>query len=148
MLLTYLQYICILVQNIYDLHCIYFILAQLTLNDGKQDDNDEEEESDVKDDTIEFVLVTVRRLDLITNTTASAHTLVQVEHEALPEDKVIVTQRVKISLCMKSLATTTCTGLYYTYTHATLIIIGVGTSCFITELKYRKSALVQSLYVQ
>ena len=58
-----------------------------TLNDGQQDDNDEEEESDVKDDAIELVLITIRRLNFITDAATSPHALVQVEHKALPEHR-------------------------------------------------------------
>jgi hypothetical protein len=53
-----------------------------TLDDGKQDDNDEEEERDVKDDSINFVVVSVGIADFVTNTTASSYALVQMEHEA------------------------------------------------------------------
>ena len=38
----------------------------LTLNDGKEDDNDEKEESDVKEDPVGFVNVPICWLDLIT----------------------------------------------------------------------------------
>ena len=61
-----------------------------TLNNGQQDNNDEEEESDVEDDAIKLVLVTIRGLDLVTDAAASPHALVQVEHEALrAREKVI-----------------------------------------------------------
>ena len=48
----------------------------LTLNDGQKNDNDKEEKCDIEDDTIEFVLVTVWRLDFITDTTTGSYTFV------------------------------------------------------------------------
>ncbi|MPC12202.1 hypothetical protein E2C01_004879 [Portunus trituberculatus] len=56
-----------------------------TLNDGQQDNNDEEEESDVKDDAVKLILVAIWGLNLVTNATTSPYSLVQVEHEALPK---------------------------------------------------------------
>lgn len=56
-----------------------------TLNDGQQDNDDEEEESDVKDDAVELVLITIRGFNLITNATTGSYSLVQVEHKALPK---------------------------------------------------------------
>lgn len=54
-----------------------------TLNDGEQDNDDEEEEGDIKEYPVNLVLVSVWRLDLVTNTASRPHSLVQVEHEAL-----------------------------------------------------------------
>lgn len=51
-------------------------VVERTLNDGQQDNDDEEEEGDVEEDTVDFVLVAVGRLDLVTDTTASSDTLV------------------------------------------------------------------------
>ena len=62
-----------------------FFLGQITLNDGEQNDNDEEEETDVEEDSIDFVGISVWRFDLVTDTTAGSNTLVQVEHEALKQ---------------------------------------------------------------
>jgi hypothetical protein len=59
-----------------------------TLNDGKQDDNDEEEERDVEENTIDLVGIAVWRFDLVTDTTAGSHTLVQMEHEALEKENL------------------------------------------------------------
>ena len=59
------------------------MLSSHTLNDSQQDDNDEEEEADVEEDPVDLVGVAIRGLDLVTDTTASSYTLVQVEHEAL-----------------------------------------------------------------
>lgn len=55
----------------------------LTLDDGQQDDYDEEEESDVEKDAVNFVLVAVRRFDLIADAATGSDALVQVEDEAL-----------------------------------------------------------------
>lgn len=66
----------------------------ITLNDGKQDDNDEEEEGDVKDDTIYFVFVTIRRLDLITDSTTSTNSFVEMKHEALWKVAMVCEQEV------------------------------------------------------
>jgi hypothetical protein len=52
------------------------IKEALTLNDSKQDDNDEEEESDVEENAVNLVLVTVGGLDFVTDTTAGSHALV------------------------------------------------------------------------
>ena len=53
-----------------------------TLDDGEQDNNDEQEEGNVEEDADKFVLSAVRRLNNVTDTTSSTHSLVQVEHEA------------------------------------------------------------------
>lgn len=53
-----------------------------TLDDGQQDDNDEEEEGDVEENTINLVFITIRRFNLITDTTASSNAFVQMEDEA------------------------------------------------------------------
>ena len=69
------------------INCQFF--CGRTLNDGQQDNNDEEEESDVKDDAVELVLVTIRGLNLVANATTSPYSLVQVEHKALPKQTTI-----------------------------------------------------------
>ena len=61
-----------------------------TLNNSKQDDNDEEEEGDIEEDTIDLVGIAVWRFDLVTDTTAGSHTLVQMEHEALGKEITVV----------------------------------------------------------
>jgi len=53
-----------------------------TLDDGKQDDNDEQEEGDVEEDPDKLIVGTVGWLNDITNTTTGAHTLVQMEDKA------------------------------------------------------------------
>jgi len=66
-----------------------------TLNDGQQNDNDEEEEGDVEEDAVDFVIVAIWRFDFVTDTTTSSYTLVNVEDEAgqhvvtLPVDVVV-----------------------------------------------------------
>lgn len=55
----------------------------LTLKDGKQDDNDEEEEGDVEDDPPDFGVISIWRLQLIANAATGADAFVQVEYEAL-----------------------------------------------------------------
>lgn len=68
-----------------------------TLNDSQQDDNDEEEESDVKQDTVNFVIVSVWWANLVTYSTACSHTLVKMEHEAL-QAKINHVKFLKINL--------------------------------------------------
>jgi hypothetical protein len=63
-----------------------FFHVKITLNDGEQNDYDEEEETDVEEDAIDFVRVSVWRFDLVTDTTAGSNALVQVEHEALKQE--------------------------------------------------------------
>lgn len=62
--------------------------SQLTLNDGQKDDDDEEEESYVKHYPVDFVVVAVGRFDLVSDTSAGPHALVQVEHETLKHGQV------------------------------------------------------------
>ena len=57
--------------------------VSLTLNDGQQDDDDEEEEGDVKDHTVQLVLISCWVFDLVTNTPTSSHAHVHVEQIAL-----------------------------------------------------------------
>ena len=57
----------------------------LTLDDGQEDDDDEEEEADVEEDAVDFVGIAIWWLNLVTNSAASAHALVQVKDEALQE---------------------------------------------------------------
>ena len=59
------------------------IYVKITLNNGQQYDNNKEEETDIKENSINFIIVTIRRLNNITNTTAGSDTLVQVENETL-----------------------------------------------------------------
>lgn len=59
--------------------------VELTLDDGQQDYNDKEEECDVKDDAVDFVLVTCRVLYLIANPSTCSYTNIHVEHVALEE---------------------------------------------------------------
>jgi hypothetical protein len=63
-----------------------FFNVEITLNDGKQDNDDEEEETDVEEDAVDFVGVAVRGFDLVTDTAAGSNALVQVEHEALKQE--------------------------------------------------------------
>ena len=58
-------------------------LVEASPNEEEGLPNDEEEEADVEEDPVDLVGVAIRGLDLVTDTTASSHTLVQVEHEAL-----------------------------------------------------------------
>ena len=58
-----------------------------TLNDGEEDDDDEEEEGDVEEDAVDLVGVAVGWFDLVADAAARAHALVQVEHEALWNDR-------------------------------------------------------------
>lgn len=51
----------------------------LTLDDGQEDDNDEEEEGDVKKDSVELVGVTGWILNLIPNAPSCSHPDVHVE---------------------------------------------------------------------
>ena len=53
-----------------------------TLDDGKQDNNDEQEEGDIKEDSHKLVLCAVRGLDDVTNTSTGTYTLVQMEDKA------------------------------------------------------------------
>ena len=54
-----------------------------TLNDGKQDNNNEEEEGNIKEDSVGFQRISIRRFQLITDTTSSTNAFIQVEYEAL-----------------------------------------------------------------
>ena len=54
-----------------------------TLNDGKQDNHNEEEEGNIKEDSVGFQRISIRRFQLITDTTSSTNAFVQVEYEAL-----------------------------------------------------------------
>ena len=58
---------------------------KFTLNDGKQNDNNEEEKGEIEQDPEDFIGITIWRLDLVTNTTTSSDTFVQMEHEALKQ---------------------------------------------------------------
>jgi hypothetical protein len=64
------------------------------LNDGQEDDNDKEEEGYVKEDSIDFVVVTIWWLNFISNPAAGSHSFVQVEHEALEmQEKNVISYR-------------------------------------------------------
>ena len=59
------------------------IVFNCTLNDGKQDDNNEEEESEIEKDSKRLFVISVWRLDLVTDAAAGSQTRVQMKHEAL-----------------------------------------------------------------
>lgn len=48
-----------------------------TLNDGQENDDDEEEEGDVKEDAVNFVVVTVGWFNFVTNTATGTDTLIR-----------------------------------------------------------------------
>ncbi len=54
-----------------------------TLDDSEQDDDDEEKEGDVKEDAVDFVRVSGRRIDLVSYAATCPDADVQVEHVAL-----------------------------------------------------------------
>ena len=54
-----------------------------TLDDGQEDNDHKEEEGDVKQDTIDLIRVSIRRLYLITNSSTSSHSHVQMVDIAL-----------------------------------------------------------------
>ena len=54
-----------------------------TLNDGKQDNNNEEEEGNIKEDSVGFQRISIRRFQLVADTTSSTNAFIQVEYEAL-----------------------------------------------------------------
>ena len=54
-----------------------------TLNDGKQDNNNEEEEGNIKEDSVSFQRISIRRFQLVADTTSSTNAFIQVEYEAL-----------------------------------------------------------------
>ena len=54
-----------------------------TLNDGKQDNNNEKEERNIKQDSVRFQRISIRRFQLVTDTTSSTNAFIQVEYEAL-----------------------------------------------------------------
>lgn len=56
-----------------------------TLNDGQQDNDDKEEEGDVKQYTVCLVGISIWWFYLISYTSSSSHTLIQVEHKALKQ---------------------------------------------------------------
>lgn len=58
-------------------------ISVFTLNNGEQDDNNEKEESEVEKDSKRLLVISVWRLDLVTDAAAGSQTRVQVEHEAL-----------------------------------------------------------------
>lgn len=70
------------IKKLRELNAMHF-----TLNDGKQDDDDKEEEGDVEDHTIEFILITCWILNLISYTSSSSHTHIHVEQITLQSEK-------------------------------------------------------------
>ena len=46
-----------------------------TLNDGQQNNNDEKEEGDIEENAVNFIVVTIRRLNFVTDTTTSSDAL-------------------------------------------------------------------------
>merc|ERR1719464_824355 len=52
-----------------------------TLNNGQKNDNDKEEETDIKENPVDFRVIAVGWFNNITNTTARSNALVQVEHK-------------------------------------------------------------------
>ena len=56
-----------------------------TLNNGQKNDNDKEEETDIKENPVDFRVIAVGWFNNITNTTARSNALVQVEHKTLKE---------------------------------------------------------------
>lgn len=59
----------------------------LTLNDSQKDDNNKEEKTNVKQNSVNFRIVPVSRFNYITNATSSPYTLVQIEHKTLKIEK-------------------------------------------------------------
>lgn len=55
----------------------------LTLHNGDKNDDDEEEEGDVVEHPRVFQFISIRRLQLVTDTTTGSHTGVEVVDEAL-----------------------------------------------------------------
>jgi hypothetical protein len=66
--------------------------SEFTLNDGQQNDDNKEEESDVEYNTIHLVVIAIWISYLISYTSSSSHSLVEMEHETLKrqsdEDKL------------------------------------------------------------
>ena len=56
-----------------------------TLNNGQKNDNDKEEETDIKENPVDFRVIAVGWFNNITNTTARSNALVQVEHKTLKD---------------------------------------------------------------
>ena len=54
-----------------------------TLDDSQQDYNNEEEEWNVEKDSVSFQWIAIRRLKLVSNTSACSNTFIEMEHEAL-----------------------------------------------------------------
>lgn len=59
----------------------------LTLDDCQEDHNDKKEEGDVKNHAIDFIFITRRVLNLVSDTTSCSHSYIHVEHVALEEKK-------------------------------------------------------------
>lgn len=62
-------------------------LSILTLYDGQEDDNDKEEESDVKDDTIDLIFVAGGIFNFIPNAPSGTNPNIHVEHVALGRER-------------------------------------------------------------
>lgn len=58
---------------------------ELTLNDGKKDNDHKEEESDIKEDAVSLVGVSVGWLDLVTYATSSSDSHIEMVDIALSE---------------------------------------------------------------
>lgn len=56
-----------------------------TLNNSQKDDDDEEEKRDVKHYSVNFIIVTVRFSDFITDTTTGPYAFIQMKDETLKE---------------------------------------------------------------
>lgn len=66
---------------------VIFFEELLTLDDGKQDNDDEKEEGNIKHDSVNLVIVTIWWFDFITNTTTCSYAFVQMEDEALQQKR-------------------------------------------------------------
>ena len=63
----------------------YWEMSVHTLNNGQKNDNDKEEETDIKENPVDFRVIAIGWVNNITNTTARSNALVQVEHKTLKE---------------------------------------------------------------
>ena len=70
-------------QNLKHVRVGQLIVFGRTMDDGKQDDNNEEEESKIEKDSKHLFVISVWRLDLVTDAAAGSQTRVQMKHEAL-----------------------------------------------------------------
>lgn len=65
----------------------------LTLYYSQEDDNHEEEEGDVKDDSIDLIFIACWVFNFITNTPSSTYPNIHVEHIALEEREMVTSWR-------------------------------------------------------